>query len=521
MERVRRQPPSYDVVVPTVGRPSLGKLIVSFAQTAGPLPGRILLVDDRASAEGPLVPSPIPVGVASRVEVLRGRAAGPAAARNAGWKASGAEWIVFVDDDVVLEPDWLGALASDLEGLPDDVAASQGRIRVPVGRRPTDWERNVAGLERARWATADMAYRRSVLGTVGGFDERFPRAYREDADLGLRVVGAGYRILTGKRRVVHPVRPAGPWVSVRLQAGNADDVLMRVLHGKDWRARAGVPRGRYRRHLAVTGALAGAGAALALRRRKAAASLAAAWMAGTAELAWARIRPGPRMSHGPREVLTMLATSVLIPPTATAWSLHGLATVRRRLLAGARSPSVPAARSGTARRRPEAVFLDRDGTLVVDVPYNADPGRVVPVASARLALDRLREEGVAVAVVSNQSGIARGLLSASQVDAVNRRIEELVGPVDAWFVCPHGDHDGCSCRKPRPAMLTAAAHLLGVPPDRCALIGDTGADVQAALAVGARPMLVPTPVTRVEEVDAAPEVAPNLLAAVERLVGCR
>ena len=136
------------------------------------------------------------------------------------------------------------------------MAASQGRVRVPMpaGRRPTDWERNVRGLETARWATADMAYRRSVLQEVGGFDERFPRAYREDADLGLRVTGAGYRIVRGRRAVTHPVRPAGRLVSVRLQAGNADDVLMRGLHGRGWRERAGVPRGRRARHLACHGA---------------------------------------------------------------------------------------------------------------------------------------------------------------------------------------------------------------------------------------------------------------------------
>src|SRR5215211_1299067 len=180
-------------------------------------------------------------------------AAGPAAARNAGWRRASAEWVAFLDDDVVPSPSWLADLAADLEGLGADVAASQGRIVVPMpeGRRPTDWERNVRGLETARWATAEMAYRRAVLVEVGGFDERFPRAYREDADLGLRVVGAGHRIVDGWRVVTHPVRPAGRLVSVRLQAGNADDVLMLGLHGAGWRARAGVPRGRRPRHLAV------------------------------------------------------------------------------------------------------------------------------------------------------------------------------------------------------------------------------------------------------------------------------
>ena len=242
---------SVDVVVPTVGRDSLSRLLDGLGACSGPAPVRVLLVDDRRDRGRPLLPGRVPEGV----EIVAGWGAGPAAARNLGWRRARAEWVAFLDDDVVPTGTWLADLAADLDGLPPEVAASQGRIVVPMpaGRRPTDWERNVRGLESARWATADMAYRRDVLDRLGGFDERFPRAYREDADLGLRVVEAGYRIATGRRVVTHPVRAAGRFVSVRVQAGNADDVLMRGLHGAGWRDRAGVPRGRRSRHLAVTG----------------------------------------------------------------------------------------------------------------------------------------------------------------------------------------------------------------------------------------------------------------------------
>ncbi len=165
------------------------------------------------------------------------------------------------------------------------------------------------------------------------------------------------------------------------------------------------------------------------------------------------------------------------------------------------------------------MLLDRDGTLVVDVPYNGDPGRVVPAPTAREAVDRLRREQVATAVVSNQSGIARGLVSQEQVDAVNARVRELLGPLGPFLVCPHGPDDGCVCRKPAPGLLLQAAATLGVAPHECAMVGDIGADVHAGLAAGARAVLVPTAATRPEEVDAAPEVAPTLLAAVERLLG--
>jgi len=165
------------------------------------------------------------------------------------------------------------------------------------------------------------------------------------------------------------------------------------------------------------------------------------------------------------------------------------------------------------------VLFDRDGTLVVDVPYNGDPDRVEPVPGAVEALARLRAERVATAVVSNQSGIGRGLVTEAQVRAVNARVEELLGPLGAWTWCPHAPGDGCGCRKPAPGLILRAAERLGVDPARCVVIGDIGADVDAARAVGARAILVPTPVTRAEEIAAADEVAPDLPTAVERALG--
>ncbi|MBW3602581.1 MAG: HAD family hydrolase [Actinobacteria bacterium] len=165
-----------------------------------------------------------------------------------------------------------------------------------------------------------------------------------------------------------------------------------------------------------------------------------------------------------------------------------------------------------------AVLLDRDGTLIRDVPYNGDPGRVTPMPGARAALDRLRAAGVRLAVVSNQSGVARRLVTRGQVDAVNERVEQLLGPLGPWLVCPHTEADGCGCRKPAPGLIERAAARLGVATTACAVVGDIGADVDAALAAGARPVLVPTARTRPEEVEAAPEVARDLGDAVSRLL---
>jgi D-glycero-D-manno-heptose 1,7-bisphosphate phosphatase len=165
-----------------------------------------------------------------------------------------------------------------------------------------------------------------------------------------------------------------------------------------------------------------------------------------------------------------------------------------------------------------AALFDRDGTLVEDVPYNRDEARVRAVPGARAALDRLRRRGLPIGVVTNQSGVARGLLSAADVERANRRVEDLVGRIEVWAVCPHGPGDGCRCRKPRPGLVLAAARRLGVPPERCVVVGDIGSDVEAARAAGARAVLVPTPATRLEEIEAAPVVAADLHEAVTRIL---
>ncbi|GAA0389425.1 hypothetical protein GCM10009530_45660 [Microbispora corallina] len=169
-------------------------------------------------------------------------------------------------------------------------------------------------------------------------------------------------------------------------------------------------------------------------------------------------------------------------------------------------------------RRPAAVLFDRDGTLIRDVPYNSDPNLVEPVPGAGRALDRLRRAGLPMGIVSNQSGVARGIISPEALREVNARVEELLGPFDVWAVCPHDDDDGCDCRKPAPGLVLRAARTLGVAPGDCVVIGDIGRDVAAARAAGARGILVPTPVTLPEEVAAAPEVAPDLGAAVDMVL---
>ena len=170
---------------------------------------------------------------------------------------------------------------------------------------------------------------------------------------------------------------------------------------------------------------------------------------------------------------------------------------------------------------PDLVLLDRDGTLVHDVPYNGDPELVAPIPGVRDSLDRLRRRRIRTGVVSNQSGIGSGRISVAQVEAVNARVEKLLGPFDVWRYCPHGRDEGCGCRKPAPGLVEAACKALRVAPGRTLLLGDLGSDVGAARAAGAVGILVPTAATRAEEVASAPIVAPTIAAAVDDVLAGR
>ncbi|WP_309131485.1 HAD family hydrolase [Brevibacterium sp.] len=149
------------------------------------------------------------------------------------------------------------------------------------------------------------------------------------------------------------------------------------------------------------------------------------------------------------------------------------------------------------------------------MPYNGDPSLVTVKGEAARALDLVRERGIPVGVISNQSGVGRGLITAAQVTAVNARVAELLGPFDVWCWCPHVSDDGCECRKPQPGMLLAAAGELGVDVTETVMIGDIAADMAAAKAAGARGILVPTARTLNPEIAAAAEVASDLVEAVE------
>jgi D-glycero-D-manno-heptose 1,7-bisphosphate phosphatase len=145
-----------------------------------------------------------------------------------------------------------------------------------------------------------------------------------------------------------------------------------------------------------------------------------------------------------------------------------------------------------------AVFLDRDGTVIVEREYLSDPEGVILVAGAVESLGALREAGLVIVIVTNQSGIARGLYSEADYHAVAARLEEILTaegvPVDATYFCPHHpDFTGpCACRKPSVGMYLQAALDLGLDLGSSFYVGDRLKDVEPAVELGGRGILVRT-----------------------------
>ncbi|MDX6448849.1 MAG: D-glycero-D-manno-heptose 1,7-bisphosphate phosphatase, partial [Gaiellaceae bacterium] len=128
-----------------------------------------------------------------------------------------------------------------------------------------------------------------------------------------------------------------------------------------------------------------------------------------------------------------------------------------------------------------AVFLDRDGTLIDDVGYISDPEDVRLVPGAADALRGLRDAGFRLVVISNQSGLGRGLVTQEQADSVHARflaeLQRAGARIDAAYYCPHAPDEGCRCRKPLPGLILDAARDLGLDLERSVMVGNSDVDV--------------------------------------------
>jgi histidinol-phosphate phosphatase family protein len=142
--------------------------------------------------------------------------------------------------------------------------------------------------------------------------------------------------------------------------------------------------------------------------------------------------------------------------------------------------------SGPAR---PGLFIDRDGTLIADVGYPRDPAQVVPLPGAIDALIEL-QRSFALVIVSNQSGIGRGLITRTEARAVHDRVIDVFGRAGIAFAgayyCPHAPGGSCPCRKPAPGLLLEAARELGLDLARSIMLGDKASDIAAGRAAGCR-----------------------------------
>jgi len=142
------------------------------------------------------------------------------------------------------------------------------------------------------------------------------------------------------------------------------------------------------------------------------------------------------------------------------------------------------------------VILDRDGTIIVDCHYPSRTEQVELLPGAAEGLRALRRMGLGLVMISNQSGIGRGLLTVEQAEAVNVRLFELLAAegitLEGSYYCPHAPADGCDCRKPQPVLALRAAAELDFVPAQCFVIGDKAADVELARNLGAVGILVRT-----------------------------
>jgi glycosyl transferase family 2 len=308
----------YDLVIPTLGCDSLTRSLDALCGSKGPRPRQLVVVDDRREPERALR---LPSSVSSHhlVCIVATGGCGVAAARNAGARVGVAEWLVFLDDDVLPDPDWCERLELDLRSLPRGVAISHGLVRSSgaPGRNG-----------------ADVAVRRDLFAALGGFDERFRRPHREGAELVLRADRAGLRAVRGRRAVTPAPSPSHFLDGVRAQAGNADDALLGALHGSDWREKVGEPRSRLQLHvLWLAAGLVSFAAALIGAPRVSRAALCV-WLLAAVELAAHRAGRGPLRV---REILRAAATSLLIPPAAVGWAAWGRLRALRLRGAGDRS----------------------------------------------------------------------------------------------------------------------------------------------------------------------------------------
>jgi D-glycero-D-manno-heptose 1,7-bisphosphate phosphatase len=171
------------------------------------------------------------------------------------------------------------------------------------------------------------------------------------------------------------------------------------------------------------------------------------------------------------------------------------------------------------------VILDRDGTLVIDRGYLSDPAGLEFEPGAAEGMKWLYSRGYRLVVITNQSGVGRGLFTIERVEAMNERlnvmVEEAGAKLEGIYYCPHAPDDGCACRKPALGLMTRAASELGFDPKSAIMIGDKESDIEFGRRVGATTILIAADGSAAHVRTPADIVAPNLMEAARAITALR
>jgi glycosyltransferase involved in cell wall biosynthesis len=321
------RPPEVSVVVPTYRRPQLVArcLVALAAQTQSPRTYEIIVCDDGCD---PLTHDVV-AAFAQRMQERGLRVVyiavtgtqGPAGARNRGWRRARAPVVAFTDDDTVPDRHWL---AAGLRAMRTGLSAAAGRIQVPLPDAPTDYELDAAGLASSEFATANCFVHRDMLELVGGFDERYTSAWREDSDLQFSILCAGGTVGAAKDALVlHPVRPARWGVSIAQQRKSQFDALLHKKFRKLYRSHvaAGPPLHYY----GIVASVLASGTAIFAGWPIVATAGGVLWLALTGAFVRRRLQ---RTARTPAHVAEMVATSLVIPFLSGVWRIVGAVRFR-------------------------------------------------------------------------------------------------------------------------------------------------------------------------------------------------
>lgn len=313
--------PVVTVVIPTYQRPALLRTCLE-ALANQQLPTdqfEVLVVDDGNEPAVAQASQDVAQQTGLSIRYLgQIQRRGPAAARNAGWRSAQTPYIAFTDDDCLPQPGWLSTAMTQF-GRGAQVIT--GRVRMPMPDQPTHHDKTTALLETAEFVTANLFCRRSVLEQVGGFDERFDIAWREDSDLHFKILQAHIPILVCPEAIiVHPLRPALWYATLRDERKNRYDALLYKKHPTLFRERIPAYKWLVVRYYATVLAFFIGLLALAMSNSSLAIVCFYLWLLLTLALMSERLAD-QRLSWS--TIKSAFLTSLLSPFLSVYWRLYG------------------------------------------------------------------------------------------------------------------------------------------------------------------------------------------------------